>query len=116
MVPFHKPINNDGKIPTQTRNDSIRGLKVGSTLPATIQNQHLMSHQDGLGNNGTKSTGLDQPDHDNNRMQKESENVAHCQDDSTSHRIQRACGIRLPQVQNSIFRAVLLEPVWPGVR
>jgi hypothetical protein len=39
-----------------------------------------MSHQDGLGNNGTESTRLDQPDDDNNRMQKESENVAHGQD------------------------------------
>jgi hypothetical protein len=39
-----------------------------------------MSHQDGLGNNGTESTGLDHPDDDNNRMQKKSENVTHPQD------------------------------------
>jgi hypothetical protein len=39
-----------------------------------------MSHQDGLGNNRTESTGLEQPDADNNRMQKKSENVTHVQD------------------------------------
>ena len=39
-----------------------------------------MSHQDGLGNNGTEPTGLDQPDDDNNRMKNKSENVAHGQD------------------------------------
>jgi len=36
-----------------------------------------MSHQDGLGNNGPESTGLDEPDDGDDRMQKERENVAH---------------------------------------
>jgi hypothetical protein len=39
-----------------------------------------MSHQDGLGNNGTESTGLTKPDDGDDRMQNESENVAHGQD------------------------------------
>ena len=39
-----------------------------------------MSHQDGLGNNGTESTGLTEPDDGDDRMQNESENVAHGQD------------------------------------
>jgi hypothetical protein len=39
-----------------------------------------MSHQDGLGNNGTEPTGLDQPDDDNNGMKNKSENVPHGQD------------------------------------
>jgi hypothetical protein len=55
--------------------------KVGSTLPTTIQNRYLMSYQDGLGNNGTEPTGLTKPDDGDDRMQKESENVAHGQDD-----------------------------------
>jgi hypothetical protein len=37
----------------------------------------LVSHQDGLGNNGTEATGLTKPDDDNDRMQKNSKNVAH---------------------------------------
>jgi hypothetical protein len=36
-----------------------------------------MSHQNGLGNNGPESAGLNQPDGDNDCMQKKSENVAH---------------------------------------
>jgi hypothetical protein len=39
-----------------------------------------MSHQDGLGNNGTESAGLTKPDGGDDRTQKESENVAHGQD------------------------------------
>jgi hypothetical protein len=39
-----------------------------------------MSYQDGFGNNGTESTGLTKPDDGNDRVQKESENVAHGQD------------------------------------
>jgi hypothetical protein len=40
-----------------------------------------MSHQDGLGNNGTESTGFTKPDDSDDRVQNESENVAHGQDD-----------------------------------
>jgi len=39
-----------------------------------------MSHQDRLGDDGTESTGLNQPDDSDDRMQKERENVAHVQD------------------------------------
>jgi hypothetical protein len=39
-----------------------------------------MSHQDELGDNRTESTGLTKPDDDDDRMQNESENVAHGQD------------------------------------
>jgi len=39
-----------------------------------------MSHEDGLGNNGPESTGLNQPDDGDNRMQKKNENVAHGRD------------------------------------
>jgi hypothetical protein len=36
-----------------------------------------MSHQDGLGNKGTETTGLTEPDDGDDRMEKERENVAH---------------------------------------
>jgi len=49
-----------------------------------------MSHQDGLGNNGPESTGLNQPDDDDDRMQKKRENVAHAPD-----------GIKLLKLKNS---------------
>src|SRR5262245_10925892 len=39
-----------------------------------------MSQQDGFGDNGTEPTGSTEPDDDNDRMQKKSENVAHAQD------------------------------------
>jgi hypothetical protein len=39
-----------------------------------------MSHQDGLGNNGTETTGLTEPDDGDDRMEKERENVAHDRD------------------------------------
>jgi hypothetical protein len=39
-----------------------------------------MSQQHGLGNNGTESTRLTKPDDGDDRMQNESENVAHGQD------------------------------------
>ena len=49
-----------------------------------------MSHQDGLGNNGTEPTGLTKPDAGDNRVQKKNENVAHAED-----------RIRLRQLKNS---------------
>src|SRR5262249_11261548 len=48
----------------QTGDDAIRGSKVGSPLPTTIQNQDLMSYQDGFSNNGTEPTGSSQPHYD----------------------------------------------------
>jgi hypothetical protein len=39
-----------------------------------------MSHQKGLSNNGTETTGPTEPDDGDNRMQNESQNVAHGQD------------------------------------
>jgi hypothetical protein len=51
--------------------------QVWSTLPTPIQNEDLMSHQDGLCNNGPESTGLQQPDDGDRRMQKERESIAH---------------------------------------
>jgi hypothetical protein len=52
----------------QSNNDAIGRPKVGCTLATPIQNQDFMSHQDGLGNNGTESTGLTKPDDGDNRM------------------------------------------------
>ena len=49
-----------------------------------------MSHQDGLGNNGTEPTGLTKPDDGDDRVQKKSENVAHAED-----------RIRLKKLKNS---------------
>src|SRR5262249_5930497 len=56
-----------------------------------------MSHQDGLGNNGPESTRLNQPDDDDDRMQKKRENVEHAPDGIKlkKPRIQDACAIRL---------------------
>src|SRR5262249_1450940 len=42
-----------------------------------IQNQELISHQNGLSNNATETTGFTEPDDGDDRIQKESENVAH---------------------------------------
>jgi len=50
----------------------------------------LMSHQDGLGNNGAEATGLSKPDDGDDRMQKKSENVAHGRN-----------GIQLNKLENS---------------
>jgi hypothetical protein len=49
-----------------------------------------MSHQDGLGNNGTQPAGLTKSDDGDDRVQKESENVAHAPD-----------GIKLKKLRNS---------------
>jgi hypothetical protein len=68
----------------------MRRPTVGSTLATTIQNQDLVSQQDGFGNNGTESAGSTKPDEDDDSMQKQSENVAHGQD-----------GIRLKKANNS---------------
>src|SRR5262245_6463814 len=59
-----------------------------------------MSHQNGLSNNATETTGCTEPDDGDDRIQKESENVAHARmvSNRTSSRIQEARGIRLPQV------------------
>jgi hypothetical protein len=59
-----------------------------------------MSHQDGLGNNGTEPTGLTKSDDDNDRMQKRYENVAHAQDGIKLKKLKNsgASGIRLPQL------------------
>src|SRR5262245_12975060 len=53
---------------------------MGSPLPTTIQNQDLMSQKDALGNNGPQTTGLNQPDDGDDRMQEKGENVAHAPD------------------------------------
>jgi len=74
----------------KTDDNAIRGPKVGSPLPTTIQNQDLMSHQDGFSNNGTEPTGSSKPDDDDDGMQKKDENVAHAQD-----------GIKLNKLKNS---------------
>src|SRR5215831_9271706 len=75
--------------------------EVGSTLSASIQNQELLSHQNGLSNNATETTGFTEPDDGDDRIQKESENVAHARmvSNRTSSRIQDARGIRLPHVR-----------------
>jgi hypothetical protein len=61
--------------------------QIASPLPTTIQDQHLMSHQDGFGNHGTEPARSTKSDH---RMQKKSENVVHAED-----------GIRLRKLKNS---------------
>jgi len=59
-----------------------------------------MSHQHGLSNNGTETTGFTEPDDSDDRVQKESENVVHSRmvSNGRSSRIQDLWGIRLPQV------------------
>ena len=74
----------------QTGDNAIRGTKVRSPLPTTIQNQDLVSHQDGFGNNRSEPTRLTKPDDDNDGMRKKSEDVAHAED-----------GIRLKKLRNS---------------
>ena len=51
--------------------------RLEARFPAPIQNQKLMSHQHGLSNNRTETTGFAEPDDSDDRAQKESENVAH---------------------------------------
>ena len=58
--------------------------------PTTIQNQDLVSHQDGFGSNRSEPAGSTKQDDDNDGMQKKSENVAHAED-----------GIRLKKLKNS---------------
>src|SRR5215813_2026347 len=66
-----------------------------------------MSHQNGLSNNGTETTGFKESDDDGDGVQKESENVAHARmvSNRRSSTIQDACGIRLPHVRLSESRA-----------
>jgi len=49
-----------------------------------------MSHHDGVGNNGTEPARLTQSEDGNDRVQKESENVAHAPD-----------GVKLEKLRNS---------------
>src|SRR5215813_13352103 len=65
-----------------------------------------MSHQDGLGNNGPEATGSSEPDHDDDGMQKKSENVAHAPDGikRKNQRILGTCGIRLRCVGLCVWR------------
>ena len=70
---------------------------------ASIQNEHLMSHQDGLGDNGPDATGLSNANDGDDCMQKKSENVAHGREGikPMRPRIQWTCGIRLRQVDSA---------------
>ena len=52
--------------------------------------EDLVSHQDGFGHHGTEPTGSGKSDHDDDGLQKKSENVAHAQD-----------GIKLGKLKNS---------------
>jgi hypothetical protein len=60
------------------RHESLKSFVdfIRDTLVSPRQNQDLMSHQDGLGKNGSESTRVNQPDDGDNRMQTERENVA----------------------------------------
>ena len=64
----------------QTGDDAIGRPKVGCPLAIPIQNENLLSHQDGLGDDGPETTGLSKPDDGDDRMEKKSENVAHARD------------------------------------
>src|SRR5438034_647176 len=64
--------------------------RLGARFRPRFQNQDLMSHQDGLGNNGAEDTGLTKPDDGDDRMQKKSQNVAHGRN-----------GIKLNKLENS---------------
>ncbi|HEX8881807.1 MAG TPA: hypothetical protein VF749_17315, partial [Candidatus Acidoferrum sp.] len=72
--------NGTGTLLRQSRVIGPAGTKVRSPLPTTVQNQDLVSHQDGFGNNRSEPTGSTKPDDDNDDMQKKSENVAHAED------------------------------------
>src|SRR5262249_31731133 len=63
-----------------------------------------MSHQHGLSNNGTETTGFTEPDDSDDRVQKESENVVHSRmvSNGRSSRIQDLWEIRLPHVFHSL--------------
>jgi hypothetical protein len=81
-------------------NEAIAGAKVGSPLATPIQNQDLMSHQDGFGNDGPKAAGASKPDEGHHRMQKKSENLAHARDGIKSKKLKNSMGLAnsLPQV------------------
>jgi hypothetical protein len=74
-----------------------------------------MSHQDGLGNNGTEPTGLTKPDDGDDRMQKKSENVAHPQDriklkkPQISGRLRNSPRTRLLYESSLVLRDELLD-------
>jgi len=74
-----------------------------------------MSHQNGLSNNATETTGFTEPDDGDDRIQKESENVAHARmvSNRTSSRIQDARGIRLPQV--TVAKAIVSSNFTQGM-
>jgi hypothetical protein len=52
-----------------------------------------MSHQDGFGDNGPETTGLSKPDDGDDRMEKQSENVAHARDGIKSKKLKNSMGL-----------------------
>ena len=70
--------------------DAIGSPEVRSALPTTIQNQYLVSQQDGFGNHGTEATASCKADDDHDHVEKKNGNVAHAQD-----------GIRVKNLKNS---------------
>ena len=64
--------------------------RLGARFRPRFRIRILVSHQDGFGNHGTEPARSTKSDHDADRMQKKSENVAHAED-----------GIRLRKLKNS---------------
>src|SRR5262245_11868326 len=55
---------------TQNGDDAIRRTQLGSPLPTSIQNEDLVTHQDGFGNNRTEAARPTKLDNDDDGMQK----------------------------------------------
>src|SRR5262244_2022782 len=64
----------------QTGDDGDLKTADWSPFPTTIQNQDLVWHQDGFGNNRTEPARPTKPDNDGDGMQKKTKDVAHSQD------------------------------------
>ena len=61
----------------QTGEDTIRGTQVGCTFATAIEDQQLMPDQYGFGNHGTEPARNCQPDHGNDHMNEEDDDIAH---------------------------------------
>ena len=61
----------------QTHDKAIPGSQIGCTLAATVQDQKLVSHENGLGDDAPVSSGLDQADDRDDQVKQKEQEIAH---------------------------------------
>jgi hypothetical protein len=62
---------------TQAGHDPVGGAQVRRSFAATVQDQKLVSHENGLGDDAPVSSGLDQADDGDDQMKQKDQEIAH---------------------------------------